>query len=320
MTKIGIPQAGYYWKFFPFWKEFFSQLGFEVAVSPKTDKDIMQLGLRTANSEACLPIKLMYGHINWLRGNGINAILLPQMDGVKNSIEEIGGHSYFCPHFVAMPDMMKAEYPELEILRPVMSFTGNVVNPEPWIALGQSLGKTREQSEAAYAKAQGKHLSFLYKMKSEKLMACEVIDKSVMQKAGSGKPIALIGHSYIVNDDFANLRLVKKINDHGFSVMTREMFSNHDKAEAAKSVQWQPHNHWEVVNDQRLAVMAAAHDPEVAGIIYLTPFNCGPDFMMEGYCLRDARKLKPVTTISIDESSGEAGLGTRLEAFIDVLK
>lgn len=319
MTKIGIPQAGYYWKFFPFWKEFLGQLGFELAVSPKTDKDIMQLGLKTANSEACLPIKLMYGHINWLRDNGITTMLLPQMDGVTNAIEEIGGRSYFCPYFVAMPDMMKAEYPELEILRPIMSFAGNVINPESWIALGQDLGKTREEAEAAYAKAQGKHLSFLYKMKSEKLMANEIIGKLAGQKQHQ-RAIALIGHSYITNDNFANLNLIRKINEYGFSVMTKEMFSNHDKAEAAKSIEWQPHNHWEVVNDERMAVMAAAHNQEVAAIIYLTPFNCGPDFMMETYCLREARKSKPVTTISIDESSGEAGLGTRLEAFIDVLK
>jgi len=41
---------------------------------------------------------------------------------------------------------------------------------------------------------------------------------------------------------------------------------------------------------------------------------------METYVLKDIRKFKPVTTISIDEASGEAGLATRIEAFIDVLK
>ena len=41
---------------------------------------------------------------------------------------------------------------------------------------------------------------------------------------------------------------------------------------------------------------------------------------MEYYSLKDARKNKPITSISIDESSGEAGLATRIEAFIDVLK
>ena len=99
-----------------------------------------------------------------------------------------------------------------------------------------------------------------------------------------------------------------------------EMITEEEKKAAMNFLFLQPHNHWYLTNEERMAIAAAAKDINVKGIIYLTPFNCGPDFLMETYVLKDARKLKPVTTISIDEASGEAGLATRIEAFIDVLK
>ena len=42
--------------------------------------------------------------------------------------------------------------------------------------------------------------------------------------------------------------------------------------------------------------------------------------MVEETVIADLRRRKPVAIISIDESTGEAGLTTRLDAFIDMLK
>jgi predicted nucleotide-binding protein (sugar kinase/HSP70/actin superfamily) len=62
--------------------------------------------------------------------------------------------------------------------------------------------------------------------------------------------------------------------------------------------------------------------PYVDGIIYLTCFGCGIDsfvgYMVEHRVRRHT--LIPFTTITLDEHSGEAGLNTRIEAFMDTIR
>ena len=39
--KIGIPRALYYYEHYPFWETYFHKLGFEIVLSRKTNKEIM---------------------------------------------------------------------------------------------------------------------------------------------------------------------------------------------------------------------------------------------------------------------------------------
>lgn len=316
---IGIPRAGLYYLYFPFWKTFFEELGIEVAVSPRTDKRILELGLKTANGEACLPIKIYYGHVNWLRNNGVKTFLFPQFDRVFNQFQKLGEKSFFCPYFVGMGDMMVAEYPEIEAISPILAIKGRIIDPEPWLQLADKLGRNKGEVKSAYEKAQKEYESFLSRMQAEQLMPIEIID-SVKINNSSKEKIAIIGHPYLIYDLQASLNIIGKMIKNGYSIRTMEMINDEEKTDAVDSLFLQPHNHWYITNEERIALVAAAKDESVKGIIYLTPFNCGPDFLMETYVLKDIRKLKPITTISIDEASGEAGLATRIEAFIDVLK
>ncbi len=58
----------------------------------------------------------------------------------------------------------------------------------------------------------------------------------------------------------------------------------------------------------------------VDGFIHVTAFGCGPDAMVDKLIELEARDAKmPFLTITIDEHTGEAGMATRLEAFVDML-
>ena len=316
---VGIPRAGLYYLYLPFWKKFFEELRIEVVVSPKTDKKILDLGLKTANSEACLPIKIYYGHVNWLRKNGINTFLFPQFDRVLNHNKKLGEKSFFCPYFVGMADVMTAEYPEIETINPKMIMNGKNIDSESWLQLADKLQGTKAEVKLAFERAEEEYQLFISRMQLEQLMPVEIFD-SVKINSSSKDKIAIIGHPYLTYDFHSNLNIVNKIIKHGYSIRTMEMITEKERIDAINNLFLQPHNHWYLTNEERIAIVAAAKDESVKGIIYLTPFNCGPDFLMETYVLKDARKFKPITTISIDEASGEAGLATRIEAFIDVLK
>ena len=59
----------------------------------------------------------------------------------------------------------------------------------------------------------------------------------------------------------------------------------------------------------------------IDGLIHLAPFNCTPEIVAVSVLPRLARDHDvPLLTLSFDEHSGEAGLVTRLEAFVDLLE
>ena len=56
----------------------------------------------------------------------------------------------------------------------------------------------------------------------------------------------------------------------------------------------------------------------VDGIIFLVTFPCGPDSLVTELATLRIKGV-PMVTLIIDEHSGETGLRTRLESFVDIL-
>lgn len=57
------------------------------------------------------------------------------------------------------------------------------------------------------------------------------------------------------------------------------------------------------------------------GVIHLMPFTCMPEIVAQTILTRVSRDFSfPVLTLIIDEHTGEAGIDTRLEAFVDLLR
>ena len=60
--KIGIPKGLLYYKYYPFIETFFTELGAEIILSPDTNKDILNEGVKNCVDDACVPIKIFHGH------------------------------------------------------------------------------------------------------------------------------------------------------------------------------------------------------------------------------------------------------------------
>ena len=57
--KIGIPRGLFYYYYKDLWNYFFSELGFDIIVSPETNKEIINLGMKYAGSEMCYSMKIL---------------------------------------------------------------------------------------------------------------------------------------------------------------------------------------------------------------------------------------------------------------------
>ena len=61
------------------------------------------------------------------------------------------------------------------------------------------------------------------------------------------------------------------------------------------------------------------HRDKIDGIVLLTAFPCGPDSMVNEIVTREFSEL-PVMNLTLDSQNGTAGMETRLESFVDILK
>ncbi|GAI27909.1 unnamed protein product, partial [marine sediment metagenome] len=96
---IGIPRALIYWKQPHFWETFFVNLGFEIILSPPTNKEIVEKGTKVADPETCFSNKVFWGHLLWLEGK-TNYIFVPRLKTNEERLE-------YCPKFFGIPDLAK---------------------------------------------------------------------------------------------------------------------------------------------------------------------------------------------------------------------
>ena len=100
--KIGIPYIFYFHDFLPFWTTLLWELGFDVEVSPETNRQIVNLGLERVLSEACFPIKVAHGHIQYLVNQKVDALFLPSFVNL-NTPEDTMDRGLACPYTQTFP-------------------------------------------------------------------------------------------------------------------------------------------------------------------------------------------------------------------------
>ena len=111
--KIGIPMGLNIYETLPFWHAFFTNLGFEVVLSPESSRKIYISGQHTIPSDTvCYPAKLLHGHIEALLDAGISTIFYPCMP--YNINEGMSDNHYNCPVVAYYPELLAANIERLK--------------------------------------------------------------------------------------------------------------------------------------------------------------------------------------------------------------
>lgn len=320
-TRVGIPRALLYYQYYPMWQAFFEEFGVETAISPPTTKDIVTSGCSRTVAETCLPVKIFCGHVLSLVDK-CDYMFIPV-------IRSMGKNAYNCSKLLGLPDITKAVIPESPPILDV-EIDANKSKYSLYRAiysLGRHFTKNPLRIEKATKKAWKIYLAYRQKMSSEGLMPTQIIDKMCDKRhqvnlAENDSPpllnIAVIGHPYLIYDDYINHRLITQVQAMGAKVLTPEMVSEQALDAAMTSLVGSPR--WTYEAD---VVGAGGYylQTKVDGIIGLAAFACGPDSMMMNIIQRRARQLKaPFLYLTLDEHTAEGGMLTRLEAFLDMVK
>ncbi len=121
--KIGIPMALNMYELFPFWYRFFTELGFEVVKSAKSNRELYLKGQYTIPSDTvCYPAKLVHGHIESLLEQNVDTIFYPCMS--YNLDEGLGDNHYNCPVVAYYPEVIAANVEKLQSINFIYDYLG----------------------------------------------------------------------------------------------------------------------------------------------------------------------------------------------------
>ncbi|MEW5898564.1 MAG: acyl-CoA dehydratase activase-related protein [Bacillota bacterium] len=324
-ARVGIPGTLLYYLYFPVWETFFRNIGAEVVTSGKTNKKALDYGVKEALADACVPIKLYFGHVLNLIEKGVDYLFVPR-------VVCLNGETTYCPKFLGLPDMIRHVLTDLPPLidarMDVREGTGALFRA--YSDAGRALGAKWPAVAQAYAKAMlaGRRFFALLQAGYQPPEALEIFkNRSAVQKSAdkflrkkTELVFAILGYPYLVHDQFVSVGLLNKLSKMGIKAVTAENLP-------AKPLARQPH-----ILDKRLfwtfsdlaykATQFLLQRGGVDGIIHLTAFGCGPDAMLDKFMemLVKERSSVPFMSLTVDEHSGEAGMTTRLEAFADMVR
>ncbi|MEW5899307.1 MAG: acyl-CoA dehydratase activase-related protein [Bacillota bacterium] len=339
--KVGIPRALLYYYYFPLWQAFFRALGAKVAVSGPSTKSVLNRGVELAVEDACLPVKLALGHVAELAGK-VDYLFLPRLVSVAS-------REYICPKFLGFPDMVRQAVPDLP---PIIDVNVNLYRRQNELyAAFRAAGKILSAGEARIFLAYRRGLAALgkyWKLLGEGFLPEEAINllngsgprcpqsanaaRTIPEDgpaAGSGKAprpegekpvVAVIGHPYNIYDPYISMNLLKKLRQAGVKAATAEQVpetvARREAADLPKRLFW--------TLNQRMtgAAFYFLRSGRVQGLLQVTSFGCGPDSMTGELIARRAASHgdMPFLNLVLDEHSGEAGVLTRLEAFLDMVR
>ena len=291
---------------------FFEELGAEVVLSGLTNKKILDDGVSCCVDDACLPMKVFHGHIVNIKDR-VDYLFVPRLISVEKN-------EYICPKFCGLPDMVMNSVKGLpKVIDCTINLrNGNSTLRKAVLEVGRLFTRDYVDIYRAYKKASAE-LGIFEGLMQNGATPIEALNGNGPSSGDYRYSIGLIGHPYNIYDNYVNMRIIDKLRDRGINVLTQDMVRSGELERIAKD--FPKPMFWSFGKRIMAASLHLMEKRRVRGIIYLVAFGCGLDALVGDLVERRIRK-KGVSfcLLTIDEHTGEAGIDTRLEAFIDMLE
>ena len=256
-------------------------------------------GINLSVDETCLPSKIYLGHVDWLIGK-CDYILIPR-------ISSFGRSGTVCTKHQAIYDVVKNTFRDTDINLLHYNIERDNLEAElaAFIKLGTQLGKKKTQSVVAYWNAkQAQKASDIVELKAQQ----KLLDTDKIK-------ILIISHRYNLADRFVGEAVLRTLETLGAVPINGSIMDS--KAAIQKAAQFSETLPWAF--NRELVGAIAEYQKEVDGIILLSSFPCGPDSMVNEIIIRRVKE-KPILNLVLDGQEGSAGMETRLESFVDIIK
>ncbi|MFC1991039.1 acyl-CoA dehydratase activase, partial [Chloroflexota bacterium] len=304
---VGIPRALLAYDYAPLLIGFLNSLGVKAVLSSQTNKEIMEQAVELSHADSCFPIKLLHGHVSSLKDKA-DYILYPcfvrlgEKDGNENQ-------KYSCPLVQASPFIVRHVLNlEERLLTPVIDFSRN--NTETitnFTDVAVKMGFSRREGKKAA-------LAGIKAQQRFEADRAELGEKLLRQVHEGGKlGVVIFSRAYMSQDSGANLGIAEKLAQLGVVPIPLDFLP----LTSINPREYSDRPYWFYESKYIAGGAITAGDQQLYGLS-LTNFGCGPNsFILK--VLQDIMGGKPLGELEIDEHAAEAGIVTRLEAFVDTI-
>lgn len=304
---IGLPWASFMHADLVFWATLLGELGFEVRCSTPSSTRTLERSAANLPAETCLPIKLAFGHVAELcEAAEVDAVLVPSL---ARSTNWQGEGASSCPYVQSLPFMLGASL-RGRLLTPELRLEGRQLPGELGPALAAALApfgvSERELAPAIrVAAAAQRGLRVQLRSRGDALLA----------RRAEEVRVALLGKPYNLCDPFLNLNLGRHLRRLGVLAIPLDFLPLGGAPEVGADLGLVP---WRYSRDLLRGVAAVQARADLHPIL-VSNYGCGPDAFTGKHAARLLRG-RPHLELEFDEHRGEAGLITRLEAFLDEIR
>jgi predicted CoA-substrate-specific enzyme activase len=304
---VGIPRALLVNDFAPLLIGFLNALDARCIVTSKSTGEIIAKAVELSYTDSCFPLKLLHGHVAMLDDADYvlypSAIRMGEMDGDENQ-------KYSCPLVQAAPYIIRQALDLGErLLIPTLDFshgTADVIR-----------NLTDVASKMGFSKSRGKRAA-MAGIRAQQDFAAEqaALGKKLLDELRRSDKlgVVLFARYYMSQDSGANLGIAEKLAQLGVVPVPLDFLP----LETVNPKDYQDRPYWYYEGKFIAAAVTTAEDPQLYGLA-LTNFGCGPNsFILP--MVEDIMGGKPFGELEIDEHAAEAGIVTRLEAFVDTIK
>ena len=312
---VGIPRVLNMYENYPFWAVFFKELGYRTVLSPKSTRQIYELGIESIPSESeCYPAKLAHGHIEWLIRQGLTYIFYPCVPYERNETPEAGNH-YNCPMVTSYAENIKNNVESLtdhkvHFRNPFMAFTNEEILTK---RLVEEFTKDQAIPEKEIRAAAHKAWQELIASRQDMEKKGEEVIAWLKETGHHG--IVLAGRPYHVDPEI-NHGIPELITSYGFAVLTEDSVSHLGRVDRPLIVtdQW--------MSPSRLyeAASYVKTQPNL-DLIQLNSFGCGLDAVTTDQ-VNDilTRSGKIYTLLKIDEVNNLGAARIRVRSLIAAIR
>ena len=307
---VGVNLSFHAHTLYPLYSNFFAELGFKTILPEK----ILEEGLERETTSLCYPAQLSLGFFQDLVNKKPDYIFNPsvlEMYVDSTTIHRMDFNSS-CVFVSGEPYYVKQAYKDYDFKNKFIDISLNFANgydtqEKEFLEIGGKLGiKDKEAIIKAYKR--GVEMQIAYEQEMFQIGA-EFLER--LNNEPDKIAIVLFGRSYNAFADSANKGIPKKFAARGYYIVPFDMFDY--RAEFCDE-----NMYWEGGKKIVKAAQIVKREPKLYAA-YITNFSCGPDsFIISSF--RDIMGDKPSLTIEIDGHTADAGINTRIEAFVDVVE
>ncbi|THB67438.1 MAG: activase, partial [Spirochaetaceae bacterium] len=300
---VGIPRAFSVYTMYPLYSWFFHELGIKTVLS----EDISQEGVARVESTYCFPAEIAHGAVQDILDRGADYIFLPHFRDMPSYEKDV--HANFCPITQGLPYYIRKAFPEVDparLLQPVVSFKyGTKKAMSYFVDMAAGMGISEDEATRAFMTAHAKQDEYFRR-------AQEMGRQAVEDARKADRPvIALLGRPYNAFTKDANMGIPKKFTSRGFTIIPYDIlpFEGQDIF---------PNMYW-YYGQQDMKTAQFLKNEDNIYITFITNFSCAPDSFMLHY-IKWIMGTKPFLILELDSHSADAGVDTRVEAFLDIIE